>query len=55
MECPCCSSTCKPALGVSFLCPSQPGLVPGMGEVHKQDELDDDEDEGAHHAKVIPH
>lgn len=26
-----------------------------MGEVHQQDELDDDEDERAHHAKVIPH
>lgn len=25
-----------------------------MGKVHQQDELDDDEDEGAHHAKVIP-
>lgn len=25
-----------------------------MGKVHQQDELDDDEDEGAHHAKVVP-
>lgn len=51
----CCPSTCKPALGVPVLCLLQPGLVPGMGEVHQQDELDQDEDEGAHHAKVIPH
>lgn len=26
-----------------------------MSKVDQQDELDDDEDEGAHHAKVVPH
>lgn len=25
-----------------------------MSKVHQQDELDDDEDEGAHHAKIVP-
>lgn len=49
-----CGLTSKPALPVSILGVLQPGQVPGMGKVHQQDELDDDEDEGAHHAKVIP-
>lgn len=51
----CCISTCKPGFGVSVLCLLQPGLVPGMSKVHQQDELDDDENEGPHHTKVIPH
>ena len=46
--------TCKPALGVPVLSPLQPGLVPGVGEVHQENELDDDEAERAHGAKVIP-
>lgn len=49
-----CAFTSKPALPVPVLGVLQPGQVPGMGKVHQQDELDDDEDEGAHHAKVIP-
>lgn len=47
--------TCKPALAVSVLGPLDPRLVPGMCKVDEQDELDEDEGEGAHHAKVIPH
>lgn len=49
------SFTCIPALPISFLCPLQPGLVPGMGEVYQQDQLDEDEDERAHDAEIIPH
>lgn len=47
--------TSEPALAVSVLGPLHPRLVPGMCKVDEQDQLDEDEGEGAHHAKVIPH
>lgn len=52
--CPSTVLTSKPALPVPVLGVLQPGQVPGVSKVHQQDELDDDEDEGAHHAKVVP-
>lgn len=51
---PAAALTSEPALPVPVLGVLQPGQVPGVGKVHQQDELDDDEDEGAHHAKVVP-
>lgn len=51
----CVRFTCIPALAVSVLGPLDPRLVPGVCKVDEQNELDEDEGEGAHHAKVIPH
>lgn len=46
--------TCVPRWGVTLLGLAQPPLVPGVGEVNEQDQLDEDEEEGAHDAKVEP-
>lgn len=32
-----------------------PSLVPVVGKIHQEDQLDQDKDEGAHHTKVVPH
>lgn len=46
--------TCIPALGIALICIAQPQLAPGVGKVNEEDELDEDEEEGADHAKVEP-
>ena len=44
----------QPALGVRLLVVAHPGLGPGVSKVDDQDQLDQDEDEGAHEADVHP-
>lgn len=46
--------TCIPGWGVTLLGLAQPPLIPGVREVNEQDQLDEDEEEGAHDAKVEP-
>ena len=46
--------TCVPALGVALARVAQPQLAPGVGKVDEEDELDEDEEEGADHTKVKP-
>jgi hypothetical protein len=46
--------TCVPGTGVALLGLAQPLLVPRVGKVNKQDQLDEDEEEGAHDAKIEP-
>lgn len=46
--------TCVPALGVALARVVQPQLAPGVGKVDEENELDEDEEEGADHAKVKP-
>lgn len=46
--------TCVPALGVALAGVVQPPLAPGVGKVDEEDELDEDEEEGADHTKVKP-
>lgn len=46
--------TCVPGWRVTLLGLTQPPLVPGVGKVNKQDQLDEDEEEGAHDAEVEP-
>lgn len=46
--------TCIPALA-ALLSVAHPDLVPGVSEVYEQDQLDEDEHEGAHDTKVEPH
>ena len=50
----CQSSTCKPALVFPIFSILHPHLVPGIGEVDEENELDDDEDERSHCSKVKP-
>lgn len=46
--------TCIPGTGVTLLGPAQPPLVPGVCKVDDQHQLDEDEEEGSHDAKVEP-
>ena len=46
--------TCVQGWRVTLLGLTQPPLIPGVGKVNKQDQLDEDEEEGAHDAKVEP-
>lgn len=46
--------TCVPGWGVTLLGLAQPPLIPGVGKVNEQDQLYEDEEEGAHDAKVEP-
>lgn len=46
--------TCVPGAGVALLSLAQPLLVPGVCKVNEQHQLDEDEEEGAHDAKVEP-
>lgn len=46
--------TCVPALGIALARIVQPQLAPGVGKVDEEDELDEDEEEGADHTKVKP-
>lgn len=46
--------TCIPGWGVTLLGLAQPPLIPGVCKVDEEDQLDEDEEEGAHDAKVEP-
>ena len=46
--------TCIPGAGVTLLSLVQPPLVPGVRKVDKQQQLDEEEDEGARDTKVEP-
>lgn len=48
------SLTCVPTPGVPRLHPVHPGLVPGVGKVHQQHQLDQDEGEGSARANDKP-
>lgn len=46
--------TCIPGAGVALLSLVHPPLVPGVRKVDEQQQLDEEEDEGAHDTKVEP-
>lgn len=46
--------TCVPGAGVTLLGLAQPPLVPGVCKVDEQQQLDEEEDEGAHDTEVEP-
>lgn len=46
--------TCVPGWRITLLGLTQPPLIPGVSKVNEQDQLDEDEEEGAHDAKVEP-
>lgn len=46
--------TCVPGAGVALLGLAQPLLVPRVGEVDEQHQLDENEEEGAHDAEAEP-
>lgn len=47
-------STCKPAFFVPILSVFHPTLVPRVGKVDEEDELNDDKDKGSNDPKVKP-
>lgn len=47
--------TCIPAFTVPILCVLHPLLVPGVRKIHQQNKLNQNEDEGPNHTKVVPH
>lgn len=53
-QCICSLRTREPTLAVPFLSIPHPHLIPGMSKVNQEDELDQDEHEGAHNTKVEP-
>lgn len=53
-QCICSLRTWEPTLAIAFLSIPHPHLIPGVGKVDQEDELDQDEHEGAHNTKVEP-
>ena len=54
MKAECLLNTCKPDLVFGLFVLSNPALIPGMGKINEEDELDDDENECSDHSNDHP-